>query len=111
MRSGPGGEQRLSTSTGSIDHTAGVRLWRVCVWSACRVVGSAVGVVDGYRGGGRIERDPPASFMNRGVVGSAQQDEIVQGGRPALCPWLEVVAVCPAGWPITEREPAAAVAQ
>src|SRR5437899_2640764 len=69
----------------------------------------AVGVGD-LEGAVGEELGVPAGLVELLVVPSAQQDEVVEAGWPAVGDPLDVVAVAPGGWRVAAVEAALAVA-
>jgi glycopeptide antibiotics resistance protein len=59
----------------------------------------------------RTQPDLPFGQVNGPVVVSAEQDQVVQAGRAAVCPGPDVVGVGPSGWAVAAGKRAAAVAQ
>src|SRR5215203_4723016 len=65
-------------------------------------------------GGGRppvrASDQPPAALMDRPMMGPAHQDQVVQIGRAAIQPMLEMVGLAPGQRAVTAGEDTAAVA-
>src|SRR3954449_7896689 len=70
----------------------------------------AAGGVGDFEDGAVDELRAPPRFVHDPMVGSAEADEVLELGGPAVSPPFDVMSVGPGGGPVTAGEPAALVA-
>ena len=70
----------------------------------------AVGSCDVDLSGGRVEMDPPPSFVDAHVMVPTQEYEVFDAGDAAVVPMPQMVGVGPRGWGCAAGPAAAAIA-